>query len=670
MKKTLLYIAIFLGTVFAASSCEDYLDKSPDLGLDESEIYKNYESIRGFLDEAYDHLYEWMYWHEGHHGQTAYMVPLTHTDEMASTRTSGNFMANYFNLGDWYYATNTSQSRRYKWEIGIVSYTLDGILYTPISVHCYRALRIVNRVIANIDQVKEITDEQKNWILGQAYFYRAWYYFELIKRWGGMPKLDRVFNGGDDNIPRMTYRESSEWMRSDLEKAIEMLPDAWPDDEWCKPDKVAAMAVKAEALLYEASPLFQNGLDATVKQEYDKALCREAARAAKEVLDYIEAHPEARRGFQSAGNGTDMDKYKNIFYLDTRSDFHHPEYLWWVRHKQTVAAQDRDARFMKLMELSSQTGAVAQQTPSPTYTITKYFERKGPDGNYYPVSDPKSGYVEGEWSSFQNRDPRLYNAVLLPGERWGSRQGVPYYISTWRGGSGYTLNTSNTNNNRGFSGFLVKKYLWWETGSYWKSTSSDQTGSDLHSLKTFYIRVSEMYLNFAEAVFEATGDPFNSEFGMSPVEALNIIRRRVGVTDIQAPYNDASHFRDTYRRERTVELVFEDHRWIDVRRWMIFDEVFPTETPLEGVVWEIDQTLSSTAVSAQNSEIYALYHGDPGEEDDTKQLGRSKLTFHYTVIPMSAEVRAYRTSDNRCYLYPFQGNELASLSNLKQNPGW
>lgn len=63
-----------------------------------------------------------------------------------------------------------------------------------------------------------LTPEQKNEILGQAYFYRSWFYFQIIKRYGGMPIIDKVFEGGDDDIPRVTYHESHDWMMEDIQK--------------------------------------------------------------------------------------------------------------------------------------------------------------------------------------------------------------------------------------------------------------------------------------------------------------------------------------------------------------------------------------------------------------------------------------------------------------------
>ena len=670
MRKTILHIFTALALLCGMSSCEAYLDKSPDLGLDESDIYKNYESILGFLDECYSHLYRWLRWREGEFSQSEYMMPLTHTDELTACRQGSNFIANSFNKGDWY-----STTRNIKWELGMKEGSDNGTAYTPIYIHCAKGIRIANRVIENIDKVVDITDQQRNQVLGQAYFYRAWFYFQLINRWGGMPILDKLFAGGDDNIPRKTYRECSKWMISDFDKAIELLPDMWSDVDFCRPDRAAAMGARAEALLYQASPLFQNGLDETVKMDYDKEVCLEAAKAAQEVLDYIES-VETGRHFTKG----DLDAYKGIFYLPNEDNFHHEEYIWWERTRSSASVQDRTQRFIKWMETCSQTGAVAQQCPSPTYNITRYFERKGPDGIYYPIDDPRSGYVEDDltgntlspWSNFQDRDPRMYNAMLMPGERWGYWKGTPYYISLWKGGSGYEKQANHANNAiRGFAGMLLKKYTWWQCSSYWNGSADDANGSYLFFLKSFYIRVTEMYLNYAEALFEATGDALSAPAGykMTPAEALNIVRQRVGVTPIVADYLTADKFRQTYRRERTVELVFEDHRWIDLRRWMIFDEVFPNDTPIYGFVWHCDQAendanLLNKACAKQNAWIYDNYT-DPADKE-----GNSTLTFHYAVVKMSAEERAFNSSDNRYYLYPFQGGEVASLTNLKQNPGW
>lgn len=103
----------------------------------------------------------------------------------------------------------------------------------------------------------------------------------------------------------------------------------------------------------------------------------------------------------------------------------------------------------------------------------------------------------------------------------------------------------------------------------------------LYRLVAVYIRVSQVYLDMAEASYEATGDPDAVVTGctMSARQALNKIRVRAGIGELP----DGVDFREAYRRERGVELMFEGHRWYDIRRWMIAEDLFKGEYPIMGV---------------------------------------------------------------------------------------
>lgn len=638
--KRIYYILSATILAIIASGCEKYLDKSPDLGLDEKTVYASYESIRGFLDECYPLLDRWQLWRGM--GITRNANPMSNTDELASSMVTNNWIHNNFNQGNWYTTT-----RQANWEVG---YTMGG--NDTVIDKSYKALRIANRVINNIDQVKKITDEQKDEILGQAHFYRAWYYYQLITRYGGMPILDRVFEAGEDNVPRKTYRESHEWMMQDIEEAVRLLPTCWDDANYGRPDKAAAMGFRAQALLYAASPLFQNGLDATVKMPYDKELCLDAAKAAQECLDLIENNETGRHFTQ----GT-MDDYAGIFILPTTT-FYHEEYLWYDRRKFTSDEQANTIRNnWQWVDWDKNTGIDAQSFSCPSTEIVKLYERKGDDGIYYPITDPRSGYVgvdaegkNGPWSDFANRDPRMYSNILLPGQRWGSKDGVPYYITSWEGGTAYQrVKTGTETSKKQFTGFLCHKYFWREATHFY-STAHDNTGYDMYRIKNFYIRVTEMYLDYAEAVFEATGSATEVPSGlkMSAADALNIVRARVGVTPIASDYLAADKFRETYRREREVELMFERHRWEDLRRWMAFDEVFADQYPITNTIWTCEQGANA---------------------DGSKFNDGQDLTFTYREEKNTVEMRVFAKS-NKYYLYPFPGTEIGSLSALKQNPGW
>lgn len=626
MKKITKYLFLAASAIMLSAGCEKFLDKSPDLGLDDSDVFRNFESVRGYLDRCYLLLDQWNV--SMVNGKSNNMTPFTATDECASTNNRNNFVVSTFNTGNWY-----STKKNKDWEIGMSG---DAVISQS-----YKGIRIANNIFQNIDRVQDMADDERNQILGQAYFYRAWFYYQLITRYGGMPKLDRVFMGDeDDDIPRMSYRDSHDWMMQDIENAIAMLPEMWDDANYSRPDKAAALGFKAQALLYAASPLMQNQIGYTEKKPYDKDLCLAAAKAAQECIEFINDNPECGRKFTQ---GT-MEDYRSIFILP-ETTFSHEEYLWWDR-THTVSQHRTIRKYWMWADLDTFTDTDAAGFGMPTANIVAYYERKGPDGNYYPITDPKSGYVEGDWSSMQDRDPRFYNNLLLPGTEWGTKEGKPYYVTSWVGGDGY-LNVTEVNpdsRDREFTGWLARKYVWPECNRWYKFPQMTNDGFFLHRIKSFYIRVTEMYLDYAEALFEATGDA-NSKpegYAMTPAEAINIVRARVGVTPLTPEYTTPETFRESYRRERTVELMFENHRWEDIRRWMIFDEVFPTSNPIKNTVW--------TCVQGADA--------DPAKEN---------LTFTYKITDNKVEVRNYTIKH---YWYPFTGEELGALDNLQQNYGW
>ena len=628
MRKEFTYLSLFLAAVFMFSGCEDFLDKREDAGgLEESAIYESYETIRGFLDNAYNKMENWNCFENEGAGYTSgrtYVGVLG--DEMA---TPFNLNQRYFTFwsGSWL-LTGKSEN---VCEIG------NGSV-TPIG-RAYAALRIVNRVISNIDEVP-MTEDQRSEILGQAYFFRAWHYFTLIKRYGGMPLIDRVFAGGDDDIPRLTYKESSEWMRSDLDEAIQLLPDTWDDMNYGRPTKLAAMAFKEMALLYEASPLMQNSLDETKVMPYDKDLLKEAAKQAWECIQYIQS--------KQAVTGVRLEtaeEYKNIFWFPD-NQLKQPEHIWTHRYVGDVSnTRSKSIRAYWLYpEIATGTGSEAFAMSCPTLNMVDMYERKGADGKYYPITDSRSGYVFEYPTAFTDRDPRFYNNILIPGDEWGVySNGNTYYINLWVGSTPYNdfLKSKHTVG-RDISGFMCRKFLWPEAhGQTFPSGNDKWTGN---IAQTVFIRVAQLYLDLAEASFEATGSATAKVdgVGLSAEQAINVIRNRVGVTDLTSDYvSDATKFREAYRRERAVELMFENHRWWDLRRWMVMHTVFENVNPLYGVKFYPVGTVPKN-----------------GRPD----------SFTLEKFNMLQETRAFGNMRN--YWYPLPQHDVDALYNLQQNPGW
>lgn len=602
------------------TSCEDFLDKSPDMGLTEDDVYKDYFSMRGYLDRAFNFLENATGWNTTGNGLVASGAI---SDEFAIV-CNGATQAFGIHSGNWL------NKEIGGYEIGNGSGTVIG--------KSYSAIRIVNRVINDIDRVKQITPEQKDELVGQARFLRAWFYFQLIKRYGGMPKLDKLYVGdGDEDLPRMTYHESHDWMMEDLEAAITMLPDAWDDNNTGRPNKIAAMALKSMAQLYDASPLMQNGLDKIEVLPYDKDRLVLAAKSAQQAIDYMLAHPETDNYLMS-GPDHPEEEYKNIFYF-TNPPYMIPEYIWYNRSGVNDATRAINGLWLP-MQYTNKTGNEAAAINAPTQNMVDMYEKKGDDGNYYPISDPKAGYSDEE--PYKARDPRFYNNILYSGVKWGAnKSGQALYITSYVGGKIYEDFLKNQFvNKRTFSGYMCKKFIWEDANAF-------QTQYRKYWFLHVYIRVAQLYLDLAEASFEATGSATAKVEGcsLSALDALNVIRRRAGITDIVADiYNDADKFREAVRRERAVELMFENNnRWFDLRRWMIAHEVFAGNYPIKGM------------------KAYPL------NPNHAKVPDKSTLKFRYERFDVETEQRRF---EMRNYWYPFAMNDVAAMKNLKQNPGW
>lgn len=625
MKKNYFIYIISAFLVLLNSSCEDFLDKSHDMGLTEDDIYVDYNSIMGYLDYGYKNYLV------NYHNDYSYENGRNYfggiSDEFATLLNSSAIKD--FHTGNWLLKNKSNA-----FELGCQGNTIIS--------KSYQGIRMANRVIHNHEKIGNITGEQKNWVLGQAHFYRAWFYFQLITRYGGMPILDKVFTGnGDDDIPRQTYHESHEWMVQDINAAIEMLPEFWNDNNSGRPNKVAAMAFKSMAMLYDASPLMQNDLHATVVKGYDQERAAEAARAADELLEYLKVFPKSGAKPPYNYRLVDGTEYKNIFYFQRGegANWIHPEHLWFNRN----VVEDKGLmirRYWLFFTTETFTGADAASGFMPTQNMVDLFEKKGSDGLYYPITDERAEY--DHQNPYQDRDPRLMNNVIVPAEEWGEKNGAKFYFTTYKDGEEYkTINSNSNTNQRGQTGYICKKFLWPECNDFTKQYNK-------YHIITAYIRYAQVYLDYAEASFEATGNATQRVSGcnMTAEEALNVVRNRVGLTGV-APdiVADPVKFRETLRRERTVELMFENHRWFDIRRWMIMHTLFQELSPIKGMLATPTETAPFSATSPENA----------------------NLEFTYQVVPLTPEVRGYGMKN---YWYPFTISEISSLRNLVQNPGW
>ena len=617
IKKTKIMVFVFL--IAVVYSCEKYLDLRPELGLTEDIVFDNYESTRGYLDRCFNLLNDHTHWNR-QRAQRAHMASLS--DEAAHTYPF-NSMIDVMNTGDWFRQPNAME----------VGYTESGVGGTEGRVipSSFAGIRVANTILEKVPG-SNLTQEQKDKLIGQAYFFRSWFYFEIIRRWGGMPLYDKAYAPDDDmDLVRLHYHESTEWLIEGLNNAIELLPDEWPAAKKGRPTKVAAMSVKSMAALYAASPLMRNDLQSLNHYtDYDQQWSERAAQYAYNVIDYIETQLPSRQLVGEGTAGALRDSlYRHIFY-------HRPHYvstegLWYINNTNV----DRDVHLSihyQNSRWSDRPGNWGWAVTTPSQNLVDMHEVINPsDGNAYPVDHPNSGHDPQD--PFANRDPRFYNNILPPGWSYGlNADGNPIYLEPWENGRDWSSDWT-----RGVpTGYFFIKFIPPEAKGW------NKPGYNLYNYSCIFIRTSQIYLDFAEAMNEAYGpnaDPMN--FGMTALDAVNRIRARVGMPPVLSEFAGSKEgLRDRIRNERAVELSFENHRWFDIRRWMIAEDLFESSNPILGM-----QLTDLTP-----------------EEPDV-----SMKQFEYQVVPVQTETRVFQ---RRHYWYPIAADHTDQLGNFVQNPGW
>ncbi|WGQ08461.1 RagB/SusD family nutrient uptake outer membrane protein [Pedobacter gandavensis] len=381
----------------------------------------------------------------------------------------------------------------------------------------YIGIRRVNYFLANIGIVpfKQSMVVEKNYWIAESRFLRAMFYFELFKRYGGVPLLgDRILSLDDDlSFKRNSQDEVAQYILSEIEAVKDKLrPNPIQDADIGRASKAAALALKSRLLLYLASPLYNPG--------NDPAKWQAAALAAKDLMS-LTSTLGLETSFQS-------------MFLNRKN-------------KEVILAFQRNVGTSVEVDNApiGYTDAVASNgLTSPTQELVDAFGMK----NGKAITDPTSGYNPN--NPYLNRDPRFYSTIFHNGMMWVKRA-----VQTFEGGldkPGGIVTQTRT-------GYYMRKFMADFSNA---TTYSNQT----HNPVIF--RYAETLLNFAEAQNEFSGP--NSEV----IKAVEDIRQRAGLVPFALPAGlSKEQMRIAIRNERRVEMAFEEQRFWDIRRWKIAEQV-------------------------------------------------------------------------------------------------
>ncbi len=417
---------------------------------------------------------------------------------------------------------------------------------------------------------KSQTDDIK-WLRAEARFLRAFFYFELIKRYGGGPLIKETLDAENTRLPRNTFDECVNFIVTELDATNTSLRDTWSDfnsgNQIGRATRGAALALKARVLLYAASDLNNPG---NIRTKWI-----EAAQAAHLVI--------ALNRYSLASN------YRDLFRQMQSAEF---------IFERRYSASNGLEKTTYPVGYEAASGGV-----NPSQNLVDAYETS----NGLPVkSDPSYNPQK----PYDNRDPRLLMSVIVNNSDYKDRK-----VEIWEGGKDGTGKPRATR-----TGYYMKKFA---------DESLDLLQNKTSSHAWIYFRYAEILLNYAEAMNEAYGPDDAAGFTLTARQALNVVRKRTGVNMPNVTDVSVSAFRERVRNERRVELVFEEHRAWDVRRWKIAEQELGS--PINGV-----------------------------------KIVKTGDLFSYQYVQVEN-----RVFTEKMYLYPIQRTEIDKTSGvIKQNPGW
>lgn len=386
-------------------------------------------------------------------------------------------------------------------------------------------------ITQNRDTVTDVTNYNKDKLFissyrGEAHIARAFYYSELIKRYGGVPIVTKTLQqAGDDLIvPKSSYDEVVNYIVSEIDKYKDSVVVSWKTNGFSDQDgrfsKGSALAIKARVLLYAASPLHN--------PSNDQVKWARAAAAAREVM----VTPGLGYALHTAGYGN---------YFQGNNSLTSAETILAIRR---AASNDLERANYPITTPGGASGV------TPSHNLVAEYELKG-------NADPANIYA--------NRDPRLAETIVFNGSSWNGR--------TIDESAGALDDMAKANASR--TGYYIKKFL---------ATNLDLVNNATAQHQWVAFRYAEVLLNYAEAMNEAYGpDALGPDAGsvLSARQALNMVRSRVGVAMPAVIVGGKDAFRTAIKHERRIELAFEDHRYWDLLRWN--DAATILNQPIKGV---------------------------------------------------------------------------------------
>lgn len=638
--KTLIWGG-FLFMLLGFASCAAYLDKEADSNVSEVEAFKNFTNFQGFVEEIYN------------------CIP---DKEKCNWTSSWNWGDDeVFNTeGDWHMTHQVDLGNFWAWQNSISWLSRDGSDPTSTNKfnhslwpHAWYCIRKANIGLANLDKMTEATQEEKDLIAGQLYFFRAWWHFEMMEYLGGLPYVDAVLSSsGKLTLPRLSYQECADKAGADFRKAADLLPINWDTDtkvgkntagkNQLRINKIMALGYLGKNYLWAASPLMKNGAQTggTKAYDYDADYAKKAAEALGELLNLVEssktqyslAEYKYKEIYNHVKSADATTRFSDIFYTTGQN--------WLMPGSTEAIFRGSSTDYNGSNWNTSKTwgpkvnGLVEHDNiiHQPTANYVKFYGM----ANGLPLDDPDSGFDPTH--PFKNRDPRFYHDIVFDGFKYVNAampadQEFLRYCSLYTGGAMKSVASGSR------TGYFIQKLVPHQCNKY---DGMYNWGGNLHTYLP-YMRLGDIYLMYAEACAAFGGATAKStNFAKTAEQAINTLRTRVGSGPVNAKYTaDNKKFMDEVRRERAVELSFEGFRFNDLQRWLLLTE-YPYNVKTSQ---EFDRV--------ENDNFFKT--NDPKDAKVANFREQTILT---------------RVFGTKHYWFPLKVKDASMYPEFGQNPGW
>lgn len=614
------YIHILLGIVlaFSLSGCFD-LDKMPEGVLSTAEPFNSTGEMRNYLDQFYqtdDPKYAKINFGDGLRIQSF-------------TAGGGNGISGYDTHSD--NMTSSSVSTRLAGET-----TLSG----AVKLTNYTAIRNLNFLLCNLGNSAEAGTSDYNQYVGEAYYFRAWYYYQMLVNYGPVTWISTPLDPNEEemHLSRDNRTLIADSILADLDNAIKYLNEQ-SSSATMRVHRDVARALKSEVALFEGT--WEKYHKAKGNKFYDPGVTDEKIR------NYFTQAVNAAQGIMDRGiwriysTGNTPNDYRQMFQTTDLSA--NPEVLWFKMY-------DGDQIGNNVNRYLNQGGGGVGVTAS---LIDDYLTLEGKPFTGAAVVAAK--IVFGDELLPTLRDPRLAQTICTPGQQLRPDDIPPYYVvPPLVGSSSY---------NQNMTGYSLLKHV-----------QIDYTGSLDAEFKgatpAIQFRYADILLNYAEALAELDG----AGNAQKIIAALQPLRDRVGMptvdfdreynTETDYPFRHLDKYIQAVRRERRVEKACEGRRLEDILRWAAAEELIVGKWPkgalFTGSNLENHSQFEGKLIYDQSSGNTLYLTGNPGDA----------LRYIIPSNPAGYE-QGWKFNVDRDYLLPIQSRMLSLTGNKwVQNPGW